>query len=48
MKKEFKYEPTVGVESTNPKDMPVEHSEIPVWNAENWFYEDVIIDHKIR
>ena len=20
----------------------------PVWNSENWFYEDVIIDHKIR
>ena len=48
MKKEFKYEPTVGIHSTNPNDMPSDHSEIPVWNAENWFYEDVIIDHKIR
>ena len=48
MKKEFKYEPTVGIHSTNPKDMPEDHSEIPVWNAENWFYEDVILDHKIR
>ena len=48
MKKEFKYEPTVGIKSTNPKDMPEDHSEIPVWNSENWFYEDVIINHKIR
>ena len=48
MKKEFKYEPTVGIHSTYPKDMPKDHSEIPVWNAENWFYEDVILDHKIR
>ena len=48
MNKNFKYEPTIGIESTNPKDMPTEHSEIPVWNSENWFYEDVIIGHKIR
>ena len=43
-----KYKPTIGLESTHPKDIPSEHSEIPVWNSENWFYEDVIIDHKIR
>ena len=48
MKKNSNYEPTIGLESTNPKDMPKDHSEIPVWNSENWFYEDVIIDHKIR
>ena len=48
MNKNFKYEPTVGIESTNPKDMPPDHAAIPVWNAENWFYEDVIIGHKIR
>ena len=48
MNKKTKYEPTVGIESTNPKDMPNDHAEIPVWNAENWFYEDVIIEHKIR
>jgi len=48
MNKDFKYKNTVGIESTHPKGMPSEHGEIPVWNSENWFYEDVIIDHKIR
>ena len=43
-----KHKPTVGIETTNPKSLPKEHSEIPVWNSENWFFEDVIIDHKIR
>ena len=43
-----KHKPTVGIETTNPKSLPKEHSKIPVWNSENWFYEDVIIDHKIR
>ena len=48
MNKDFKYKNTVGIESTHPQDMPEDHSAIPVWNSENWFYEDVIIDHKIR
>ena len=48
MNKDFKYKNTVGIESTYPKDMPEDHSSLPVWNSENWFYEDVIIDHKIR
>ena len=48
MNKDNKFENTVGIESTFPKDMPNEHGEIPVWNSENWFYEDVIIGHKIR
>ena len=43
-----KNEPTIGLSSTYPQDMPKDHSELPVWNSENWFYEDVIIDHKIR
>ena len=43
-----KFEPTIGLSSTYPKDMPNDHSALPVWNSENWFYEDVIIDHKIR
>ena len=42
------YTPTVGVSSPHPKDMPADHAEIPVWNAENWFYEDFEIGHKIR
>jgi acyl dehydratase len=40
--------PTVGVSSTFPKDMPTEHAAIPVWNAENWFYEDFEVGHRIR
>ena len=41
-------EPTVGVHSTNPRTMPVEHARLPVWNAENWFYDDFEVGHKIR
>jgi acyl dehydratase len=40
--------PTVGVSSTRPTDMPVEHAALPVWNAENWFYEDWSVGQKIR
>ena len=40
MNKDFKYKNTVGIESTYPKDMPEDHSNIPVWNSENRFYED--------
>lgn len=32
----------------NPNPDPARHPEIPVWNAENWFYEDFEIGHKIR
>jgi acyl dehydratase len=32
----------------NPNPNPAKHPEIPVWNAENWFYEDFKIGHKIR
>ena len=28
--------------------MPADHAELPVWNAENWFYEDFEIGHRIR
>lgn len=42
------FAPTVGVSSTKPSDMPEEHSDLPVWNAENWFYEDWQPGHKIR
>ena len=40
--------PTVGVSSTFPKDMPADHAALPVWNAENWFYEDWPVGQKIR
>lgn len=42
------FEPTVGVSSTRPATMPADHAEIPVWNAENWFYEDWPVGQKIR
>ena len=42
------YAATVGVSSTHPRDMPADHADIPVWNAENWFYEDFEVGHKIR
>jgi len=32
----------------NPNPDPTKHPEIPIWNAENWFYEDFEIGHKIR
>ena len=32
----------------NPNPDPARHGEIPVWNAEDWFYEDFQIGHKIR
>ena len=32
----------------NPNPDPAKHQEIPVWNAENWFYEDFELGRKIR
>lgn len=32
----------------NPNPDPARHKDIPVWNAENWFYEDIVIGTKIR
>ena len=42
------FETTVGISSTRPQDMPDEHAELPVWNSENWFYEDWQPGHRIR
>jgi acyl dehydratase len=42
------FQPTVGVSSTHPKGMPEDHAALPVWNAENWFYEDWPLGQKIR
>src|SRR5438309_1701041 len=39
---------TVGVSSTHPTNMPADHAALPVWNAENWFYEDFELGHCIR
>ena len=32
----------------NPNPDPALHTQIPVWNAENWFYEDIEIGRRIR
>lgn len=42
------FAPTVGVVSTHPRNMPADHAALPVWNAENWFYEDWPVGQKIR
>lgn len=34
--------------AVNPNPDPARHSEIPVWNAEDWFYEDFEIGYRIR
>jgi len=39
---------TIGISSTHPKTMPPDHAAIPVWNSENWFYEDWEVGLKIR
>lgn len=32
----------------NPNPDPSKHSEIPIWNAEDWFYEDIEPGTRIR
>jgi len=32
----------------NPNPDPLKHAEIPVWNAENWFYEDIVVGKRLR
>ena len=32
----------------NPNPDFAKHAEIPVWNAENWFYEDIVVGRRIR
>lgn len=32
----------------NPNPDVTKHKDIPVWNAENWFYEDIVIGTRIR
>lgn len=34
--------------AVNPNPDPALHGRIPVWNAENWFYEDIVPGHRIR
>ena len=32
----------------NPNPDPAQHSAIPVWNSEDWFYEDIVPGKRIR
>lgn len=32
----------------NPNPDFAKHAAIPVWNAENWFYEDLVVGRRIR
>jgi acyl dehydratase len=32
----------------NPNPDASQHQQIPVWNAENWFYEDIVIGTRLR
>ena len=38
----------IGVHARGLPGLPDDHAKIPVWNAENWFYEDFAIGDKIR
>ncbi len=34
---------------SKPHNTPREqHASVPIWNAEDWFYEDIVIGHQIR
>lgn len=32
----------------NPNPDASKHKDIPIWNAENWFYEDIVVGGRIR
>lgn len=34
--------------SRNPNPDPTTHAAIRIWNAENWFYEDIVIGKRLR
>ena len=38
----------IGVHPRGLPGLPADHAAIPVWNAENWFFEDFEIGDKIR
>lgn len=38
----------IGVHNRPMKGLPDDHNDIPVWNSENWFYENFAIGDKIR
>ena len=38
----------IGVHARGLPGLPDDHAEIPVWNSENWFFEDFEVGDKIR
>ncbi|MFD1882340.1 MaoC family dehydratase [Paracoccus pacificus] len=38
----------IGVHARGLPGMPLDHAQIPVWNAENWYFEDFTPGDKIR
>lgn len=38
----------IGVHARGLPGLPDDHAEIPVWNAEDWYYEDFEVGDKIR
>ena len=38
----------IGVHARGAPGLPEDHAEIPVWNSENWYFEDFEIGDKIR
>ncbi|MCH5598043.1 MaoC family dehydratase [Niabella ginsengisoli] len=32
----------------NPNNDPSKHVDIPIWNAEDWYYEDIVVGTRIR
>ena len=38
----------IGQRARGAPGVPAEHAAIPVWNAEDWYYEDFEIGDKIR
>ena len=38
----------IGVHKRGLPGLPAAHAEIPVWNAENWYFEDFEVGDKIR
>jgi acyl dehydratase len=38
----------IGVHARVLPQLPADHAQIPVWNAEDWYFEDVVIGDRIR
>ncbi|MEM7047444.1 MAG: MaoC family dehydratase [Pseudomonadota bacterium] len=40
--------PEIGIHARGLPGLAAEHAAIPVWNSENWYYEDFTVGEKIR